>query len=91
MTTPPKRTWRTLAGEKALRMVYQAALPRMTTRMTLRPPPVEPPDPPTNISATSRNWLATGQRLKSAVPKPVVVISETTWNEAWRRDSPTSP
>ncbi len=49
-------------------------------------PPVEPAEPPTNISATSVISASADQKLKSALAKPVVVIIET----AWKTDSRTA-
>lgn len=40
---------------------------------------VLPAQPPTNISSTSRNLEYSGQRLKSAVAKPVVEMIDVTW------------
>ena len=49
------------------------------TRETFRPPAVLPAQPPTNISSTSKNLEYSGQRLKSAVAKPVVEMIDVTW------------
>ena len=42
----------------------------------MRPPAVEPAEPPTNISINSKDWQKAGQAVKSAVEKPVVEIIE---------------
>ena len=55
------------------------------------PPPVEPAQAPTNISTTRMDLEKVGQRSKSTVPKPVVVIMEETWKKAWRRPVHTLP
>ena len=46
-------------------------------------PPVEPADPPTNMSAKSVSTRRDGQSAKSVVAIPVVVMIETTWKIAW--------
>ena len=48
------------------------------------PPPVEPAQHPVTINNTSIIWLNVGQRLKSAVAKPVVDMMEETWKEECR-------
>jgi len=48
----------------------------VTARITLGPPPVEPEQPPANISS-STPFAAIGHVSKSAVAKPVVVIINT--------------
>ena len=63
----------------------------MTTRATLMPPPVEPAQAPTNIKITRMARENSGQALKSAVAKPVVVMMEATWKKAYRRLRPTVP
>jgi hypothetical protein len=45
-------------------------------------PPVEPAEPPANMTATSVmavSGATASHSLKSALAKPVVVIIETTW------------
>ena len=59
-----------------------------TRRDTLTPPPVLPAQAPININNTRIVFEACGQRSKSWVAKPVVVIMEATWNEAWCSASP---
>ena len=53
-------------------------LNRMTRRLTLMPPPVLPAQAPTNIKSTRTLREVAGQRLKSQVEKPVVVMMEAT-------------
>ena len=57
----------------------------MTNRETFIPPPVLPAQAPTSISTSSSIRESSGQRLKSAVAKPVVVITDATWKKAYRR------
>ena len=52
------------------------------------PPPVLPAQAPTNISMTSTSLERVGQRSKSQLEKPVVVMMEPTWNAAWRSATP---
>ena len=54
------------------------ALKRIIILPTFKPPPVEPPQAPMNISVIRIIWENIGQELKSAVTKPVVVITEIT-------------
>ena len=49
---------------------------------------VEPGEPPINISSSSTPLDSSGQRLKSAVEKPVVVSIEETWKAEFRKASP---
>ncbi len=60
-----------------------------TARTTLRPPPVEPPMAPTNMSPSNITWHTSGHTAKSSVANPVVVMTATTLNSA--RRSPSSP
>ena len=46
----------------------------MMTRETLRPPPVDPAQAPMTMSSTRVCLENSGQRLKSTVAKPVVVM-----------------
>ena len=55
------------------------------------PPPVEPAQAPINIKITRMARENSGQALKSAVAKPVVVMMEATWKKAYRRLRPTVP
>ncbi len=57
----------------------QDAFSVTSTRIIFMPPPVEPAQPPQNMSTTSIRPSARGQRSKSAVQKPVVVTTDTTW------------
>ena len=86
---PSKRIEGTAFGWSILRSSPAEAFSRMTTRATFTPPAVEPAQPPTNISATRMALENVGQVLKSTVAKPVVVIIEETWKNAWRRLVPT--
>ena len=54
----------------------------MMTRDTLKPPPVEPAHPPTNIRVNKIILENVDHFAKSAVAKPVVVIIEDTWKNA---------
>ncbi len=58
---------------------------------TLIPPPVELAQAPMNISETRTNFASAGQRSKSVVAKPVVVIAVATWNMECLKDSPKLP
>ncbi len=63
----------------------------MICRISLIPPAVEPAEPPENISpknTTVRNGV---QPVKSALTKPVVVTTETTWNNACLKALSASP
>lgn len=57
-------------------------LNRVTRRITLTPPAVEPAHPPTSIRVTSTPLASAGQASKSAVANPVVVRIEATWKLA---------
>ena len=50
----------------------------MMMRETLMPPPVEPAQPPTNISSTRIQRDSSGHWSKSAVAKPVVEMMVVT-------------
>ena len=54
----------------------------ISKRPHLRPPPVLPPQAPTNISISIIVFEKLGHRLKSSVAKPVVVIILDTVNAA---------
>jgi hypothetical protein len=53
---------------------------------TLKPPPVEPAQAPTNMRHTSIVFENDGHLSKSAVEKPVVVIIELTWKKDLIKD-----
>ena len=55
--------------------------------MTLIEPPVEPADGPTNISSSSVIVASAPHAVESAVPKPVVVITDTDWKAPCRNAS----
>ena len=57
----------------------------MTTRETFKPPPVLPAQAPMNISRISSHFEYWGHKLKSTVPKPVVLMMVETLKKAWRR------
>ena len=57
-------------------------------RDILSPPPVEPAQAPLNISSTMTAFDSTGHMSKFVVEKPVVVIIEETWKNAYLKDSP---
>lgn len=59
----------------------------MTTRATLSPEVVEPAQPPMMASPASSSGAAPDQCSKPSVPKPVVVMFDTTWKVAWRKAS----
>src|SRR5699024_4684625 len=66
-----------------------ALMVRRMTRMREHfiPPPVDPAQAPINIKITSNIRDSSGHRLKSAVAKPVVEITEATWKAAVRTAS----
>ena len=53
MARPSIRTLTTALGWIIFRISIKAAFTNVTTRVTFRPPPVDPAQPPTNISSTS--------------------------------------
>jgi hypothetical protein len=53
-------------------------------RTTLIDPPVEPADPPMNMSAKSARRSTAGQSAKSALAIPVVVMIEIVWKKPAR-------
>ena len=57
---------------------FFAIFPRISSRETLMPPPVEPAQAPQNMRQTRMTCEKSGQWLKSAVAKPVVVMMEVT-------------
>ena len=57
----------------------------MTKRSIFMPPEVEPEQPQTKEQSNKTPMQPEGQRLVSAVAKPVVVESETTWKAAKRK------
>ena len=57
----------------------------------MKPPPVEPAQAPQIIRKTIIALERAGQRSKSVVENPVVVIILETWNAAWRKASPNPP
>ena len=52
------------------------------------PPPVEPAQAPMNIISSSTKREASGQRSKSAVQKPVVVMTDVPVKKASRKQRP---
>ena len=86
-TLAPSRSLRTARGWTTRNSSRQSALSMISMRMTLRPPVVEPAQPPMNISSSSTNCAATAQLPKSCEVKPVPVRMETTWNRAGRSAS----
>ena len=58
---------------KALNMIWNLEI--------LIPPPVELAQAPMNMSATRTNFARAGQRSKSVVAKPVVVMMVDTWKK----------
>ena len=60
-------------GWSSLRRFRFAVLISISTRETLKPPPVEPAHAPINISSISITFENSGQASKSAVAKPVEV------------------
>ena len=79
----------TLLGLTAFLTSRTLPLVRIIIRDTLRPPPVEPAQAPQNISSTMTAFDSTGHMSKFVVEKPVVVIIEETWKNAYLKDSPT--
>ena len=57
---------------------------RMRTHLIA--PPVDPAHPPMNMRVRSRYWEKGGHFSKSAVVNPLVVMIETTWKIASRKD-----
>ena len=66
------------------RMVFFRLLTAITKRSIFMPPEVEPEQPQTKEQSIRMPMLPVGQRLVSAVAKPVVVDREHTWNAAMR-------
>ena len=62
-----------------------------STRAALMPPPVEPAQAPTTIRHSRMVLEKLGQRSKSVVAKPVVVMILATWKEACRMVSSRVP
>ena len=58
---------------------------------TFIPPPVDPAQAPIIISDNKIPLEKVGQRLKSVVIKPVVVIIVATWKAAYLKDVKTLP
>ena len=77
---PPTKTEATVLGLKRSRTSRSAALVLITARMIFMDPDVEPAHPPRNINVTSSMRENSGQVSKFALTKPVVVRTETTWN-----------
>ena len=70
--------------------LYQKRDLMMTKKVVvLMPPPVEPAQAPQNIRANMMNFEVVGQRLKSVVENPVVVMTESTWKNESVTVSPT--
>ena len=74
----------TTSGLSVWPISRRSIFPSSRWRTTLMELPVEPADPPTNMSAKSESRRRGGQRAKSALASPVVVMIETTWNVAER-------
>ena len=55
---------------------------KIKARITLKPPAVDPADPPINISIRRMTCEKSGQTVKSVIPKPVVVITLDTSKKA---------
>ena len=83
-TRPLSRTGITSSGCSVCRSSRRSDRPRRRWRTTLTELPVEPAEPPTNISPTSSIRANVVQDVKSALENPVVVVIETTWNTPWR-------
>ena len=60
-----------------------AHLKKIITRETFNPPPVLPADAPMSMTIMSMLLEKAGQSVKSAVAKPVVVISDETWKSEY--------
>ena len=65
------------------RVSARAVLARMSTRLTFMPPPVDPAHAPMAIRMSSTVLENSGHFAKSAVPKPVVVMTEPTEKATW--------
>ena len=76
---PFRRIGITTSGLTVWSSSRRRTLPSRRWRTTLIEPAVEPAEPPTNISAKSVRRQSAGQRAKSALAKPVVVMIETVW------------
>ena len=74
---------RTLTVRRGLSIRLSSApalLKKMIMRETFSPPPVLPAEAPISITSINMLFENAGQSVKSAVAKPVVVISDDTWN-----------
>ena len=78
----------TRLGLSALLNSRMLDLKRIIILPTFKPPPVEPAQAPMNISVMIMHCESTGQRLKSAVTNPVVVMMEATWKTACLKEPP---
>ena len=74
----------TTSGLSVWPISRRSTFPSSRWRTTLMDLLVDPADPPTNMSAKSESRRSGGQRAKSALANPVVVMIETTWNVAER-------
>ncbi|CSQ71614.1 Uncharacterised protein [Shigella sonnei] len=52
-------------------------------RITFRPPPVDPAQPPIKAEHKSSTGKKSGQRAMLSVVNPAVVAIDTTWKNAW--------
>ena len=78
MARPSIRTLTTALGWIIFRISIKAAFTNVTTRVTFRPPPVDPAQAPQNMRMTSSTRENSGHRLKSTLEKPVVEMMEET-------------
>ncbi|OPY08666.1 MAG: hypothetical protein A4E67_00932 [Syntrophaceae bacterium PtaB.Bin038] len=81
-------TERTARGWISRVSSMKVCLTTIMIRRHLMAPPVEPAQPPMNISSRRMTFEGIGQRSKLTVTNPVVVRMDTTWKAAWRRASP---
>ena len=75
---PSNSTLLTERGCSIWRISFLISFSKITIRETFNPPDVEPAHPPINIRQNKMPFESSGQRLKSAVEYPVVVIIEET-------------
>ena len=61
-----------------LYIVFDVIFDKIMIRIILNPPPVEPAQAPTNINRSNIVFENPFHKLKSAVQKPVVLITDTT-------------
>ena len=78
-------------GDSVLRKFRKDDFDIIISLDTFIPPEVEPAEPPIIITATSMTCDIVDQPVKSAVPKPVVDITDATLKALYLNASPTFP